>query len=109
MARCRHCRHGRHEGDCGIEDCGCVKFEPRDVAAREARKRMWIVRVTFLTSKSWAIEREVRVRAAGLTGAVMQGVRQARREALPPRTRVRQAAVKAIPVPGSARREPRAR
>ena len=46
-----------------------------DAARREARKRLSIVRVSFLTRGGWSSETEVRVRAAGLTGATMLGVR----------------------------------
>jgi hypothetical protein len=103
MDRCRHCRHGRHDGDCQLAGCGCVKFEPVDTARCEARKRLWIVRASFLIRRGWTRKQEVHVRAAGLTGAVMLGTREARRAALPRGTRVAQVQLTVLPVPRSAR------
>ena len=63
---------------------------------REARGRMFLVQVAFLTRRGWSETFEVRVRAKGLAGAIWNGVRQARREHLKKRTRVQQARVTAI-------------
>jgi hypothetical protein len=91
MATCRHCHHSEHTADCTKNSCGCVHFEPVDTAAREARKRLGLVRAAFYTRRGWTREIEVRVRAQTMTGAAMHGVQQARRQALAPRTRVQQA------------------
>jgi hypothetical protein len=105
MERCKHCRHGRHEGDCQFEGCGCVKFEAVDVARREERKRLWVVTVSFLTRRGWSPEQQVRVRAGAFTGAAMRGIREARRCALPPKTRIAQARLTVLPVARTGRRE----
>ena len=91
MPNCRHCHHPEHTADCTKNDCGCVHFEPVDAAAREARKRLWLVRVAFFTRRGWTRDVEVRVRAQTMTGAAMRGVQQARKQALAPGTRVQQA------------------
>ena len=91
MPTCRHCHHPEHHADCAKNDCGCVHFEPVDPAAREARKRLWVVKAAFLTRHGWTTDVEVRVRAQTMTGAAMRGVQQARKQALKPRTRVAQA------------------
>lgn len=91
MPTCKHCGHRAHSTDCTTEDCGCVKYEPVDVAAREARKRLWLVRSSFLTRSGWTRDVDVRVRAQTMTGAAMRGVQAARRMALEPRTRASQA------------------
>ena len=96
--RCRFCYHGPHQGDCTTDNCGCVRYEPIDVAARLARQRTWLVRVSFLARQGWTPEREVRVKAAGLAGAAMKGVRAARKEALKRGARVGQCRVCIIPV-----------
>jgi len=33
-----------------VDGCGCVRSEPRDLAAREARKRTFLVEVKFRDS-----------------------------------------------------------
>jgi hypothetical protein len=58
--------------------------------------RLFVVSVAFLTRRGWSAEFDVRVRSQGLAGAIWKGVRQARREHLPPRTRVQQARVSAV-------------
>ena len=63
---------------------------------REARGRIFLVQVAFLTKRGWSETFEVRVRAKGLAGAIWHGVRQARRQNLKKRTRVQQARVTAI-------------
>jgi hypothetical protein len=60
------------------------------MAAREARKRLWLVKAAFFTRRGWTREIEVRVRAQTMTGAAMRGVQQARRQALAPRTQAQQ-------------------
>ena len=91
MPTCKHCHHPAHTSDCTTNDCGCVKYEPVDLAAREARKRLWLVRAAFLTRHGWTSDVEVRVRAQTMTGAAMRGVQAARKRVLKPRTRARQA------------------
>lgn len=97
MPTCKHCHHPEHRTDCTRDDCGCVRFEPVDVAAREARKRLWLVRAAFFTGRGWTADVEVRVRAQTMTGAAMRGVQQARKQALKPRARVEQARLTILP------------
>lgn len=88
MPTCRHCHHRDHAAaDCPVPDCGCIRHEPVDLAAREARKRGWLVRVAFETRQGWTRDVEVRVRAKSMTGAAMRGVQEARKLALKPRAR----------------------
>lgn len=54
------------------------------------------VQVSFFTRRGWFETFEVRVRSKGLAVAIWRGVRQARRDNLNPRTRVKQARVVAI-------------
>jgi hypothetical protein len=63
---------------------------------RERRGRQFVVTVAFFTRRGWTRDYEVRVRSAGLAGAIWRGVRMARRDHLPPRTRVGQARVSAV-------------
>jgi hypothetical protein len=63
---------------------------------REARGRLFVVTVAFLTKRGWSAEFDVRVKSQGMAGAIWKGVRQARRDHLAPRTRVRQARVSAV-------------
>lgn len=102
MARpfCRHCSHPAHRADCGVDDCGCVRYEARDLAKREARLRGWLVDVQFLTRKGWVRAAPQRVRAAGHAGAAMKGVREAKRASLRPRTRVEQVKVTVTAIKG---------
>ena len=65
-------------------------------APRPEPGRMFVVHVAFFTRLGWSQTFEVRVRSKGLAGAIWRGVRQARREHLKPRTRVKQARVVAI-------------
>jgi len=97
LTRCRDCHHPAHQGDCAF--CGCARYVPVDLEAREKRKRLWIVEVSFLVRRGWTDTFELRVRALGLTGAVAKGVREARRTHLPRGTRVQQVRVGAIAVP----------
>lgn len=62
-----------------------------DRAAREARRRQFLVRAAFLVRGGWTRDVEVRVRAQTMTGAAMRGVQEARKLALRPRTRVNEA------------------
>jgi len=100
-SRCQHCHHPRHDGDCAI--CGCVRFEPVDLAKREARKRLWLVEASFLVRRGWTKAVEVRVKALGLSGAVMHGTREARRATLKPGTRVKQLRLTVVAVPKGGR------
>src|SRR6476620_8373803 len=92
---CKHCGHPPHRADCGVDDCGCVKYEPRPPRDPE-RLRTWIVTVSFFVKNRW-IQSEVRVKAAGVVGAATKGLRQAKLETLKPRARVQQTKVSVIP------------
>jgi hypothetical protein len=100
---CRHCHHSAHRADCGVDDCGCIKYEPRDTAAREARKRSWLVDVQFFVKNRWIDATQQRVKAAGQGGAAMQGIRAAKGAVLRPRQRTEQVKVTITPVKGSGR------
>ena len=63
---------------------------------REQGGRLFVVTVAFLTSRGWSQNYDVRVRSRGMAGAIWKGVRQARREHLKTRTRVKQARVSAV-------------
>lgn len=93
---CRSCGHPAHRADCGVDDCGCIRYEPRPPRDPE-RLRTWIVRASFLVKNRW-IEAEVRVKAGGLVGALTKGVRDAKLQALKPNTRVQQTKATVIPV-----------
>ena len=97
---CRHCHHPAHRADCGVDDCGCVKYEARDLAAREARKRTWLVDVEFFVKNRWHVVPQQRVKATGHGGAAMAGIRAAKAVALRARQRVQQVKVTLTPVPG---------
>jgi hypothetical protein len=101
---CAHCHHPAHRADCGVDDYGCVKYEPRDVAAREARKRPWLVDVQFFFKNRWIAAETQRVKAAGHGGAAMAGIRAAKKEVVQPRQRVEQVKVTLTPVKGSTKR-----
>ena len=96
-ARCKHCFHPAHRADCGVDDCGCVRYEAVDFAAREARLRSWLVDVEFLTTRGWRTAPQQRVKTAGHGGALTRGVRAAKQAALRPRQRVQQ--VRAVLTP----------
>ncbi len=98
---CRHCHHRKHEDDCSL--CGCVRYEALDLAAREERKRLWLVEASFLVRRGWTRSVEVRVKSLGLSGAAMRGTREARRASLKPRTRVQQVKLTIIAVPKGGR------
>ena len=97
-ARCRHCFHPSHRADCGVDDCGCVRYEVVDHAAREARLRTWLVDAEFLTTRGWQKAPQQRVKAGGHGGALMKGVRAAKQAVLRPRQRVEQVRVVLTPV-----------
>jgi hypothetical protein len=97
-ATCRHCFHPAHRADCGVDDCGCVRFEPIDKAARAERKRLWVAEVSFLLRTGWTRRTEVRVRAQGQAGAAAKAVREAKRLLVKPRARVAQVRLTIIPV-----------
>ena len=96
--RCRHCRHPRHRGDCGVDDCGCIRFE---LFARKPRQRTWIVSVAFFEKNRWTPAVELRVQASTVGGAALKASRQARRDRTS-RRRILQTKIVAIPVPRSA-------
>jgi len=83
--------------------CGCVRFEPVDLARREARKRLWLVGASFLVRRGWTKPVEVRVKAFGLSGAAMHGTREARRTSLKPGTRVQQVRLTIVALPKGGR------
>ncbi|MGE5359807.1 MAG: hypothetical protein ACM3NQ_12390 [Bacteroidales bacterium] len=91
---CKSCNHPKHAKDCGVDDCGCVKYEPR---VRKPANRQWVVKVSFLLKNRWTSEYQVRVKARALSGAAMQAVRAVRRDELPPRTRIHQAKLTIVP------------
>lgn len=101
---CRHCYHPEElhhingTGDCA---CGCIKLVPVDRAAREARKRTWLVVVKMFVKNRWIESGEMRIKSGGAANAAAIGVRQARRECLSPRTRVGPISIAITPVPGS--------
>ena len=97
---CRHCHHPAHCADCGVDDCGCVRYEATDRSGREARQRMWLVDAQFLTTRGWVSAPQQRVKAAGHGGALMKGVREAKQAALRPRQRVQRVKVTLTAVPG---------
>ena len=100
---CKHCKHPAHRADCGVDDCGCVHYEGRDAAAREARKRTFLVEVRFFVRNRWIESPSLRVNAGAAGGAAAIGIRQAKREHLKPRTRVVQTIVTVTPVRGGVR------
>ena len=101
---CRHCHHPAHRADCGVDCCGCIRYEAVDRAAREARQRTWLVDASFFVRNRWVDAPQQRVKAAGHGGALMRGVRLAKQAALRPRQRVAQVRVVVTPVPGGGRR-----
>jgi len=92
---CKNCGHPAHRADCGVDDCGCVKYEPREL--REDRQRTWIVKVAFFEKNRWTPDKEVRVRAQGNGGAAMKAVRQVKHERESKR-RVLQTRITVVPV-----------
>jgi hypothetical protein len=101
---CRACGHHRdaHDpktGEC--IQCGCIRLQLRDKAAREARLRTWIVNAEFFVRNRWVKAPELRVRAMGHGGAAMKAMREAKALALKPRTRVAQVRLTLVPVPKS--------
>lgn len=93
---CRHCHHPEEvhnvntTGECG---CGCVKLVPIDWAARAQRKGTFLVVVKMFVRNRWIESGEMRIRSGGAANAAAVGIRQARRECLPPRKRVEQIGV----------------
>jgi hypothetical protein len=95
---CRPCGHPAHRADCGVDDCGCVHYEPRP--NREDRQRTWIVTIAFFEFNKWTADKELRVKAQGIGGAAMKAVRQAKHERESSR-RVLQTRITVVPVPHS--------
>jgi hypothetical protein len=93
---CRHCGHPSHRADCGVDDCGCTKYEPR--LRRDDRQRTWIVRVAFFEKNRWTPDVEVRVRAQGIGGAAQRAVREVKHQRESKR-RVLQTRITVVPVP----------
>jgi hypothetical protein len=92
---CKNCGHPAHCGDCGVDDCGCVRYEARP--NRQDRQRTWVVRVAFFEKNRWLPDREVKVRAQGIGGAAMKAVRQAKHDRQSKR-RVMQTRITVLPV-----------
>ena len=90
---CRYCYHSEDvhaingTGECG---CGCIKLVPIDWAAKEARKRTWVVSISMFVKNRWIESGEFRVRSKGAAGAAALALRQAKRDHLKPRTRIGQ-------------------
>jgi hypothetical protein len=96
-AYCKNCGHPAHRADCGVDDCGCVKYVPRP-RRDPARLRTWLITASFFVRNHW-IDADVKVKAAGAAGAAMKGLREAKQTALTPRTRVTQTKITIVPVP----------
>ncbi len=94
---CRHCRHPRHRSDCGVDDCGCVHYEP---LLRKVRQRTWLVSVSFFVKNRWTPDVSLRVQASTSGGAALKAVRQAKRERQS-RRHILQTKIVAIPVRGT--------
>lgn len=75
---CKTCGHPAHRADCGVDDCGCIRYEARP--NREDRQRTWIVKIAFFVFNKWTPEKEIKVKAMGIGGASMKAVRQAKHE-----------------------------
>jgi hypothetical protein len=93
---CKNCGHPSHRNDCGVDDCGCVKYVPRPPRDLE-KLRTWVVTATFLVKNRW-IEKEVKVKAGGLVGALTKGVREAKLQAVKPGARILQTKATLVPV-----------
>jgi hypothetical protein len=98
LSYCRNCGHPAHRADCGVDDCGCVRYEPRP--DREARQRLWIVLVEFFEKNRWMPGVVVKVKAQGIGGAAMKAVRAVKHERESKR-RVLQTRITVMPVPKS--------
>jgi len=70
-----------------------VPRPPRDLE----KLRTWIVTAAFLVKNRW-VEKEVKVKAGGLVGALTKGVREAKLQAVKPRTRILQTKATLLPV-----------
>jgi hypothetical protein len=99
--RCWNCRKCNNRTYCDF--CNACNLHGQDEPdpdmirpPREQRGRLFLVQVSFETTRGWSRTFEVRVRSQGLAGAIWKGVREARREHLRPRTRVKQARVSAV-------------
>ena len=95
---CKSCGHPAHRADCGVDDCGCVRYEARP--NREERQRSWVVGIEFFEKNRWMPRVDVKVKAQGIGGAAMKGVRQAKHERQSKR-RVLQTRITVVHVPGS--------
>ncbi len=96
MPTCRNCHHPVHRADCGVDDCGCIRFEPHP--PRQPRARTWVVSVAFFEKNRWMPDVELRVQAATVGGASLKALREARRQRAS-RRRVLQTRVTLVPVP----------
>jgi hypothetical protein len=96
-AICTFCKHPAHRADCGVDDCGCVRYE---MLTRKPRQRTWLVRVRFFELNRWTSDVELRVRASTSGGAALKAVREAKRQRTS-RRRVMQTRIMVAPVPRS--------
>ena len=67
-------------------------------AMREARKRLYVVRASFLVKAGWTPMCEVRVRAFGLVGASALGVREAKKATVKRGARITQTKIEVLHV-----------
>ena len=74
---CKNCHHPAHRADCGVDDCGCIRYEPKQ---RRLRQRTWLVTIRFFERNRWMPANEVRVQASGIGGAALKAVRQVKAE-----------------------------
>src|SRR5947209_12758735 len=93
---CKNCGHTAHRADCGVDDCGCIRYEARP--NREERQRTWIVGIAFFEKNRWMPAIEVKVKAQGIGGAAMKAVRQVKHER-ESTTRILQTRITIVPVP----------
>jgi hypothetical protein len=96
---CKNCGHPAHKADCGVDDCGCVRYEAR--RNREDRRRTWVVRVAVFEVNKWMPESEVKVKAQGIGGAAMKAVRLVKHERESKR-RILRTRITVVPVTRSA-------
>jgi hypothetical protein len=95
---CKNCGHPAHRADCGVDFCGCVRYEARP--NREDRHRTWLVKVAFFVLNKWTPDVEIKVRALGIGGAAMKAIRPPKHER-PSKRRVLQTRITVVPLPRS--------
>jgi hypothetical protein len=95
---CKSCKHPAHRADCGVDDCGCVRYEPR-----QQRQRTWLVQVGFFEVNRWTADQELRVQASTSGGAALKAIRQVK-HGRTSRRRILQTRVLVVPVAKSGSR-----